>query len=130
MKDLLANLNSSQKEAVTWPPVRPLLILAGAGSGKTRILTHRIAYLIEHGVPAFNILGVTFTNKAAQEMRNPLMPINIFRKSLGQMRRPISAAYFHTTKHQTDDGKKQHCPTPGPRLSSTAVVHECPQKSK
>ncbi len=66
---ILGNLNNKQKEAVTWDPTKPLLILAGAGSGKTRILTRRIAWFIKHGVPPYNILGVTFTNKAAAEMR-------------------------------------------------------------
>ena len=69
MKDkILKNLNPAQCEAVTWDE-SPLLIHAGAGSGKTRILTHRIAYLISEGKSSFNILGVTFTNKAAQEMK-------------------------------------------------------------
>lgn len=86
----LSSLNPAQREAVEWPG-GPLMIFAGAGSGKTRVITYRIARLIQEGVFPSRILAVTFTNKAAREMRERVEDI------VGPTAKSMWLGTFHST---------------------------------
>ena len=74
MADILNGLNNPQREAVTTIE-GPVMVIAGAGSGKTKALTHRIAYMIQEGINPFSIMALTFTNKAAKEMKDRIMKL-------------------------------------------------------
>ncbi|KOY86477.1 ATP-dependent DNA helicase [bacterium 336/3] len=87
--DYLEGLNEPQRQAVIFTD-GPLMIIAGAGSGKTRVLTYRIAHLIYHGVDPYNILALTFTNKAANEMRERI------EKVIGEDAKNIWMGTFHS----------------------------------
>ena len=87
--DYAAELNEQQLAAVTAEP-GPSLVIAGAGSGKTRTLTYRVAYLLEQGIPADRILLLTFTNKAAREMMRRVTDL------LGQELRDLWGGTFHS----------------------------------
>jgi DNA helicase-2/ATP-dependent DNA helicase PcrA len=124
MTTLFDSLNPAQKEAVTHIN-GPLLVIAGAGSGKTRVLTSRIAYLLQQGVLPYHILAITFTNKAAAEMKERVYSM------VGQQAKTIWLSTFHAFCAKFLRLEMEHLPGYGSNFviydtaDSTAVLKAC-----
>ena len=97
MSDHLTGLNNEQKEAASHTS-GPLLIVAGAGAGKTKTITHRIVNLIKEGISPDKILAVTFTNKAAKEMREKILA-EIEKNAKGQNTIPFVSTFHSLGVH-------------------------------
>ena len=112
--DYAGELNEQQHAAVTAPP-GPALVIAGAGSGKTRTLTYRVAYLLEQGIPADRVLLLTFTNKAAKEMMRRVSDL------LGQELASLWGGTFHSIGNRI---LRQHAPLLGYERDFTIMDRE------
>ncbi len=106
MSDYLDGLNDIQRQAVTTIE-GPVMVIAGPGSGKTRVLTYRIAHLLEKGIPPWSILALTFTNKAAREMKERISTV------VGDRARSVWAGTFHSIFARILRYEAEHIGYPG-----------------
>ena len=101
MNNYLDNLNESQREAVIHKE-GPMIIIAGAGSGKTRVLTYRIAHLMNQNIDPFNILSLTFTNKAAREMKNRISDVVGFSEAKNLWMGTVHSVFARILRSEAD----------------------------
>ena len=123
MSDYIQELNEGQRAAVLYND-GPSLVIAGAGSGKTRVLTYKIAYLLENGYRPWDILALTFTNKAAREMKERIA------RQVGAERARHPVSYTHLRAHETDSYRVWQASWPHYRFRRLLCCWHSPQETR